>query len=326
MFTRRDLLRGGALASAAPLSLGALHAQSDYPSGPIRAISMFAPGSGADTKIRYYANKLAEKTGKSVIVENKIGAMGNIATEFVARAKPDGHTIYIAPGSSMLAAAPQLFKKLSYDPINDFEHITTLNFSAFALCVAGNSPFHSVGDLVAHLKEKGEDAFYASNAPPSVVSAEIFKRKFGLKTNEVKYRTQNNLFPDMFEGRLAFTWLDFISVAAHRKAGRIRLLCMACADRLQSAPDVPGSKESGIDGLDIRNWWSVHVPAKTPKPVCDRLETLFNEISNEPDTLKWLDINGSDPLPGNSKMLRELLIKETENWAGYAKLANLDPG
>ena len=326
MITRRDLLGGGTLAaalSAAPLRA---MAQGDYPSGPVRAISMFAPGSGADTKIRYYANRLAEKTGKSVIVENRIGAMGNIATETVARARPDGYTIYIAPGSSMLAAAPQLFKKLSYDPINDFEHITTLNFSAFALCVDAASPFHSVADLVAHLKAKGEDAFYASNAPPSIVAAEIFKQKFGLKTNEVKYRTQNNLFPDMFAGRLAFTWLDFISVAAHRKAGRIRLLCMACANRLKSAPDVPGSRESGIDGLDIRNWWSVHVPAKTPKAVCDRLETLFNEISEEPETLKWLDVNGSDPLPGNSRMLRELLIQETKNWAGYAKIANLDPG
>ncbi len=324
MFTRRDLLRAGALASAAPLSIGPLRAQADYPSGPIKAIAMFAPGTGADAKVRFYAHKLGEKTGKSVIVENRIGAMGNIATETVVRSKPDGYTIYIAPGSSMLAAAPQLFKKLSYDPVNDFEHITTLNYSAFALCVAANAPFETVGQLAAHLKQKGQEAFYASSAPPSVVAAEIFKQKFGLSTTEVKYRTQQNLYSDMFEGRIAFTWLDFISVAAHRKAGRLRLLCMACADRLKSAPDIPGAKEAGIDDLNIRNWWSVHVPAKTPKAVCDRLEALFNEIAVEPDTLKWLEINGSDPMPGNSKMLRELLIRETQDWAGYAKLAKLE--
>lgn len=324
MIDRRSVIMGGASLAAGVLTPRAAAAQSDYPTGPMRAVAMFAPGTGADAKVRFYAHKLAEKTGRSVIVENRVGAMGNIATESVARAKPDGYTIYIAPGSSMLAAAPQLFKKLSYDPINDFEHITTLNFSAFALCVAADSPFQTVEQLVAHLKAKGQDAFYASNAPPSVVAAEIFKQKLGLKTTEVKYRTQHNLYPDMFEGRIAFTWLDFISVAAHRKAGRLRLLCMACAERLKSAPDIPGAREAGIEGLNIRNWWSVHVPAKTPKAVCDKLETLFNEIAVEPDTLKWLDLNGSDPMPGNSKMLRELLVQETKDWAGYAKLANLE--
>lgn len=324
MLNRRAVLRAGAALAASPLVGQNALAQTDFPNGPIRAIAMFAPGSGADAKIRFYANKLSEKTGKSVIVDSKIGAMGNIATETVVRAKPDGYTIYIAPGSSMLAAAPQLFKKLSYDPINDFEHITTLNFSAFALCVAADSPFRTIDDLVKHLREKGEDAFYASNAPPSIVAAEIFKQQFGLKTNEVKYRTQTNLFPDLFQGRIAFTWLDFISVAGHRSAGRIRLLGMACAERLKSAPDVPGSRELGLQGLDIRNWWSVHVPAKTPQAVCEKLESLFNEIAIDPDTLKWLAASGSDPMPGNSKMLRELLVKETRDWERYAKLAKLE--
>src|SRR4029078_5599946 len=106
--------------------------------------------SGADTKVRFYSNKLSQLCGKPVIVENKPGALGNIATETVARAKPDGYTIYITPGSSTLAAAPSLFKKLGYDPINDFEHITTLSSSAFVLCVTGSSSFHTVPELTAY--------------------------------------------------------------------------------------------------------------------------------------------------------------------------------
>ncbi len=324
MFDRREVLRVGLWAAAAPALISPARAQSDYPSGPMKALAMFGPGSGADAKVRFYANKLSEKTGKAVIVENKIGAMGNIATETIARSKPDGYSIYIAPGSSMLAAAPQLFKKLSYDPINDFEHITTLNFSAFALCVAADSPFRTLDDLTAHLKQKGEGAFYGSGAPPSVVAAEIYKNNFGLKTVEVKYRVQNGMFNDLLSGQVAFTFIDFISVAAHRTSGKVRILCMACADRLKSAPDIMGAREAGISGLNIRNWWSVHVPAGTPKAICEKLEILFNEIAIEADTLKFLEVNGSDPMPGNSKMLRELLVQETKDWEGYAKLAKLE--
>ena len=324
MFTRRDVLGAGTFAAATPWLGHQAQSQSDYPAGSIKALAMFGPGSGADAKVRFYANKLSEKTGRTVIVENKIGAMGNIATETVARAKPDGYTIYIAPGSSMLAAAPQLFKKLTYDPIHDFEHITTLNFSAFALCVAADTPFKTLANLTAHLKQNGEAAFYGSGAPPSVAAAEIYKSVFGLKTVEVKYRVQNGMFNDLMSGQVAFTFIDFISVAAHRTAGKVRILCMACAESLKSAPDIMGAREAGINGLNIRNWWSVHVPAKTPKPICDRLETLFNEIAMEPDTLKFLELNSSDPMPGNSIMLRELLVQETKDWAGYAKLAKLE--
>ena len=190
MLNRREILRVGAAAAATPLLIRPALAQADYPAGPMRTIAMFAPGSGADVKVRFYSARLAEKTGRAVNVENRIGAMGNIATETVARAKPDGYTMYIAPGSSMLAAAPQLFKKLNYDPINDFEHITTLNFSAFALCVRADSPFKDVPSLTAYLREQGENAFYGSGAPPSVVASEIYKSKFGLKTTEVNTRSR----------------------------------------------------------------------------------------------------------------------------------------
>src|SRR5271165_6825925 len=210
MLTRRTLLRSTAAltASMVPLTTRAIADTDNYPAGPIKSICPFAPGSGADTKVRFYSNKLSQITGKPVIVENKPGALGNIATEAVARAKPDGYTIYIAPGSSTLAAAPSLFKKLGYDPINDFEHITTLSASAFALCVPSASPFKSVGELTAYLKDKGDAASYGSIAPPSLVSAEIYKTAFGLKTVEVKYKEQGPLLNDLFGGHLVFFFSD----------------------------------------------------------------------------------------------------------------------
>jgi tripartite-type tricarboxylate transporter receptor subunit TctC len=327
MLTRRRLLQSAAVAAASMTASSARAGgeADNYPSGPIKAICPFGPGSGADIKVRFYSNKLAQITGKPVIVENKPGALGNIATETVARAKPDGYTIYIAPGSSTLASAPSLFKKLGYDPINDFEHITTLSTSAFALVVPGTSPFKSVAELTAYLKEKGDAASYGSIAPPSLVSAEIYKTAFGLKTVEVKYKEQGPLLNDLFSGQLAFYFSDLTTIHGQLKSGRIRPLAVTSAKRLTSAPDIPGAQEAGIPGMDVITWWSVHVPAKTPKPICDKLEAWFNTIAVEPDVVAFNAAVASDVLPGNSQSLKALLLKQTEAWREYARLARLEP-
>jgi tripartite-type tricarboxylate transporter receptor subunit TctC len=327
MLTRRRLLQSAAVVAAgmaASSARGGSEAD-NYPSGPIKAICPFGPGSGADIKVRFYSNKLAQITGKPVIVENKPGALGNIATETVARAKPDGYTIYIAPGSSTLASAPSLFKKLGYDPINDFEHITTLSASAFALVVPGTAPFKNVAELTTYLKEKGDAASYGSIAPPSLVSAEIYTAAFGLKTVEVKYKEQGPLLNDLFSGQLAFYFSDLTTIHGQLKSGRIRPLAVTSAKRLTSAPDIPGAQEAGIPGMDVITWWSVHVPAKTPKPICDKLEAWFNTIAVEPDVVAFNAAVASDVLPGNSQSLKALLLKQTEAWREYARLARLEP-
>jgi tripartite-type tricarboxylate transporter receptor subunit TctC len=325
--TRRIFLRSAALAPAVATLWPEVGQPSEdaYPAGPVRSICPFAAGSGADIKVRFYSSKLSAVTGKPVIVENKPGALGNIATEMVARAKPDGYTIYIAPGSSTLASAPSLFKKLGYDPINDFEHITTLSASAFALCIPSTSPFKSVAELTAYLKDKGDAASYGSIAPPSLVSGEIYKAAFGLKTVEVKYKEQGPLLNDLFGGHLAFFFSDLTTINSQLKVGRIRPLAVTSAKRLTSAPDIPGAQEAGIPNMNVITWWSVHVPAKTPKPICDKLEAWFNAIAIEPDVVAFNAAVGSDVLAGNSESLKALLVKQTTEWREYARLAHIEP-
>jgi len=148
------------------------HAQSaDYPAAGryITAICMFAPGSGADIFVRFYARKLQELAGQTVVVENKAGMAGNIATEYVARSKPDGYTILIAPASSILVAGPFLFKKLNYDPIKDFASVTTLAKLPFVLVVAPDIGVNSVADLVARLKEKPDNGFYGAGSTVGLI-------------------------------------------------------------------------------------------------------------------------------------------------------------
>ncbi len=325
MITRRNLLAGsaGLLAAPAIIPASAL-AQSDYPSGQVKFYSMFPPGAGADTKIRFFAARFAAKTGATTVVESRPGAFGNIATEASARSKPDGHTIYICPSSSMLVANRYLFKKLNFDPINDFEHITTLHIFAFALIVKPDR-FKTLQELTAHLKQQGDKASYGTLAAPGFVASEIYKSKFGLKTVVVNYKDQGPLMNDLLAGTIDFTFIDPITVAGPLRDGRLKGLCMASAEPLENVPGIPGAREAGIPDLNIRNFWSVHVPAKTPKAICGRLETVFNEIAVEPETLKFNKDTGADLLKGNSKMLRELLETETRNWAHYVKIANIQP-
>ncbi len=323
---RREFATASLAAACLAAGPGGARAQdAGYPNGVIKAIAMFPPGSGADVKIRFYANKLAQKCGGTVLVENKTGAMGYIATEYVARAKPDGLTIYIAPGSSMFAAAPVLFKTLKFDPIADFEHLTTLNYSSFVLCVSSKSAIKTIPELTALMKQKGTKGSYGSIAPPSVAFGETYKSKFGLETVEVKYKDQGPLIADVINGVVDFTCIDIITVAGMIKDGQLRPLCMATANRLKSIPDIPGAAEAGIPGLDIKNWWSVSVPAHTPKAICAKLETWFNEMALEPDTLKFLFDNGSDPMPGDAASLKALLLEDTKNWREYARIAHIEP-
>ncbi len=296
-----------------------------YPEREIHSIGMFPAGSGADVMVRYFSNKLSELVGKPVIVENKAGAFGNIATSYVARSAPDGYTIYIAPGSSVLAAAPSLFRTLNYDPINDFEHITTLFKVSFIQIVDAKSPFKTVDDLTKLLKEKGDKASYGSVANTGLVASELYKKSAGLNTVEVKYKEVQGMLVDLLSNNIAFAHIDPTSVLGQLQDGSVRALSTSSVQRIKALPNVPGSAEAGIKDMDLVAWWSVHVPKGTPKEIVNQLEVWFNQIAVMDDVGKWLVNIGCDPYPGNSKLVHELLVKDTKAWAEYVKLANIPP-
>jgi tripartite-type tricarboxylate transporter receptor subunit TctC len=326
MLSRRGLLRAGALASVAmPYVSKAAFAQDAWPAREIHSICGFPPGSGADVFVRFYGKKLEDKLGKTIITENKAGAFGNIATEYVSKSKPDGYTLFIAPGSSFLAAAASLFRKLAYDPVTDFEHVTTLSKLPFILIVSGDSPYKTVADLTAHLKQQGDKASYGSAANTGIVSSELYKANFGLNTVEVKYKEAGGLLNDLWGNNIAFAHLDPVTSMAHLKTGKLRALATSSKERFKALPDIPSAGESGITNSDIIAWWSVHMPKGTPKPILDKLENWFNQIAVDDDTKKFLANLGSDPFPGNSQMLKELLVKDIAAWREYIKIAKIEP-
>ena len=323
MFNRRQFVQSAAATSALTPLVSTNAFAETYPDRDIHSICMFPAGSGADIVVRYFSNKLAEETNATVIVENKPGAFVNIATSYVARAPADGYTIYIAPGSSVLAAAPSLFKTLNYDPVNDFEHITTLLKVQFIQIVSGKSPYKTVADLTKALKEKGDKGSYGSIANTGLVSSEFYKKAFDLKTVEVKYKENAAMYVDLLSGAIDFAHIDPTSVLGQLQDGTFRALSTSSSQRVAALPDVPSAAEAGIKGLEIVAWWSLHVPKGTPKPVVDQLATWFNKITREDDVKKFLINLGLDPFPGDSNLVKELLAKDTKAWAEYVKLANI---
>ena len=298
----------------------------DYPNREIHSICMFPAGTGADIVVRYYSRKLQEVAGKPIIVENRVGAAGNIATEYVARSKPDGYTIFIAPASSIIPPARFLFKSLGYDPDKDLASVALLATLPFILFVAGDSPIKSVPELVEHLRKKGDQASYGSSTTVGQVCSEMFKAQFGLKTVEVKYRSGLDGLNELMKHQLDFYFTDPGTTKAMVADGRLRPLMVTTARRSTVMPDLPSAPEVGVKNLDLDSWWSVHVPAGTPAPLVQKLSAWFTQVAASDETKKFLtDTTNAEPLLGDGKAVDDLMAKDRVKWAEYVRVAKIEP-
>jgi tripartite-type tricarboxylate transporter receptor subunit TctC len=298
----------------------------DYPNREIHSICMFPAGTGADIFVRYYSRKLQDLAGKPVIVENRIGAAGNIATEYVARSKPDGYTIFIAPASSIIPPARFLFKQLGYDPDKDLASVALLATLPFILFVAGDSPIKSVPELVEHLRKKGDQASYGSSTTVGQVCSEMFKEQFGLKTMEVKYRSGLDGLNELIKHQLDFYFTDPGTTKGMVADGRLRPLMVTTAQRSAALPNLPSTRECGVNNLDLESWWSVHVPANTPAPIVQKLGGWFDQFAASDETKKFLsDTTSAVPLLGGPKAVDDLMAKDRIKWAEYVRIAKIVP-
>ena len=296
----------------------------EYPAREIRSICNFAPGSGADIIVRFYSDQLSKLARKPVIVENKPGAQGLVANDFVAKSRPDGYTILITPASSTLAAAPHIFKKLPFDPVKDFASVTTLLTLSFVLAVDPGKDLKSVQELVTHLKNKPGHGFYGTQSNSGQIAAELFKEKLELKTAYVPFKITGDAFANLLTGNIDFMSVDS-TWAATMHPSRVRILAVTSAKRNPSLPDVPTLEELGLKDFDVSPWFGVLVPAGTPRPVIDRLAGWFNEINADAETQQFLARQAAVAFPGTPESMAALLKSETERWGRYVKLAKIEP-
>jgi len=315
-------LATGALALLAVLGAGHEARAQEYPSQDIRLIVGFPPGSGADVFVRYFAEKLRPLAGRTVIVENKVGAASNIATEYVAKSKPDGHTLYPFAGTTV-AASMHLFKKPPVDVGKELRAVATTSNLAFVLTVGANSPHKTVAELTAAMKQKGSAANYAVAANPGRIMGAIYKAKMGLGATEVQYRAAPESLNEMENGRIDYGLHDPVFVLAQVRAGRLRPLAVSTAERLGAAPDIPTMTESGIP-MNLALWWGVMVPAATPDPIANKINGWFKEIVSSPETKKFLNDSGADPMIRTPEEAQRMLLTAIKEWGDYVRMAGIE--
>jgi tripartite-type tricarboxylate transporter receptor subunit TctC len=310
-----------ALLFAAGMS-GAAQAQT-YPSQDIRLVCAFPAGSGADVLVRYFAEKLRPIVNRTVIVENKAGAGGNIAAEYVSRAKPDGYTIFVHAATAV-AANMSLFRNPPVDVAKTIQVAGTINRQPFMLVVDAKSPYKTVADLTEAMKKKGEKATYATAAPTGRIMGEIYKNAAGLRAVEVNYKTAPDSLNELTSGKIDYGMHDPVFSLAQQREGRLRILAVSTGKRLEASAELPTMTEVGVP-MDLTGWWAAMVPTGTPQPVIDQIHKWFVQMVSTEETKKFLNSFGGDPNIMQPDEAQKLFLQDIKNWGDYVKMAKIEP-
>ena len=278
----------GFLLAAIGLALQLSPAQAQtYPTRQITLVVPYAAGGGLDLLARLLAQKLTERLGKPVVVENRPGGGTTIGAASVAKAAPDGYTIMLGT-SSAFAINVTLRKNLPYDPAKDFAPIILTSNAPFILLVNPDQPVHSVADLVKLAKEKPGKLSYGSAGPgsPQHLSMELLKSMTGINLVHVPYRGDAPALTDLVAGHIPTQFAEPTPVLALLREGKVRALGVSSATRLPPAADIPTLAESGVPGFDFVSWQMIVAPTGTPKPIIDRLHAEFKDIIKLPEIQK----------------------------------------
>jgi len=317
----RRRFNAGAAALLPAAAWGTARAQT-FPSQDLHFVCGFAAGSGADVIVRFFAEKIRQNAKRNGIVENRVGALGNIATEYTARSKPDGYTILVTGGSA-LAATQNMMKHPGFDVGEVLKPIGTINRQPVMIAVRKDAPWKDLKELAAAMKQKGDKASYATaNSSARVVGA-MFKQKAGLDALEVQYRTGADYLNDLAAGNVDYGIPDNVMAVAQEKAGRLRVLGVSTAQRMQAAPNYPTITEQGYD-VKLSGWFAAFVAAGTPAPIVAQLNQWLNEAVNSPEGKKFLNDFASDPWVHSPEEAEALFLQEIKAWAEYVTIAKIE--
>ena len=303
---------------------GSAAAQAPYPSRPVTMVVGFAPGGGTDTASRIIAKKLGENLGQSVLVENKAGAGGNIATDLVVRAVPDGYTILLASVGSM-AITPHLLPKPPYDPLRDLAPITMAVVFPNVLVVHPSVAANTLAEFVMLAKSKPGVINYGSSGIGNAghLAGELFRIVAGIDIVHVPYKGGGPATTDLLGGQIAAVFATPASVVGHIKAGRLRALATTGAQRSLAMPEVPTIAESGYPGYEATNWYAYVAPVKTPKEILVRLNQELVKVLAVPEVREQLLSHGLEPMPGTSEALAKYIEREYATWGRVVKEARI---
>ena len=299
-------------------------AQGAYPNKPIKLIVPFGPGSGTDVVARILSEEMQTELGQSIVVENKPGANGTIASDFVAKSAPDGYTLVMG-GSSTHSSAPSLFKALPYDPERDFTMLANIVETQFYLVVRAESSAQSLKDLAAILQSKGEKGTFGFGSATSQIGGASLMKRLGLFATPVPYRSNPAAITDLIGGQFDFMFLDQITGMPHIKSGRIRALAIAAPHRAADLPQLPTLAEVGVPNFELYSWLGLMGPRGLPPAVADLLAAALTKIMNKPNLQQRLMNTGKPIAPVPRSTLPAYLRLQRESWASKIKDAGIQP-
>lgn len=319
-------LRQSAIAAlAGVLLLTSSPVRAEYPDRPIKVMLGFAAGSGADILARWYADKLREISGATVIVENKPGASGNLAVDAGAKAKPDGYTLLMA-STATTAGNTAIYKNVPFDVTRDIVPVTTLNENGFALCINPNAtPAQNLAELTPILKAKNGKATYGWATTVGLAGSVIYARGAGIEMTPVAYKVTPSAVSDLAAGQLDFVFADVPFSVGQERQGRVKILAVTTAQRAPGLPDVPTMDELGYRTSDTTPLWSMWAPAGTPAETVAKLEKWLNQVVELPTTRAFLEPQGASPVKGSAAFLKKRLLEAITSWNTVAEVAKIDP-
>jgi len=324
MFLR--ILLASLLSTVLALSAGEALAQ-QWPSRSIRFVVPLPPGGSPDYLSRLLAERLQPALGQPFVVENKPGAAGNIARDFVAKAPADGYTILMSESAHVLSAA--VGAKLPYDPIKDFEPISLAATIPFGLTVNTSMPVTSLKEFIEYTKKSPKPLTYgtAGIGSPHHFAVELLRSMTGINVVHVPYKGSAGIIPALLSGEIDFTIAAENSLLPHYKSGKLRPIAIAASTRTAILPDVPTIAEAGpLPGYAVNVWLGVMAPAGTPRPIVDRLNAEINKVVRDPQIVKErMNTVGLEAVGSTPEQLLEVMKTELAKYTKLARDANIQP-
>jgi tripartite-type tricarboxylate transporter receptor subunit TctC len=302
--------------------VGPAHAQTDYPNRPIRMIVGFGAGGGNDIFARLVAAKASEILGQSVVVENKPGAGGRLAAEYVANQPADGYTLLIGASGAMSIAAA-IYPDLKYRPTETFTPLAEIGSFPLVLVVGTDNAAKNVQDLIAQAKQHPEKANYPSTSPAFTIAMEQLKLKSGMPGVMIPYKSSNEMILSVMEGQAMMAIVDPPPAVPQVKAGKVKALAVTGAVRSAELPDTSSMAESGYPGVDVQLWSGIFAPAAVPAPIIAALEKALNSAIRDPNVSDKLNAMAVMPGGGVPSDFKRMIEADIVKFTGIVKAANL---
>ncbi len=299
------------------------HAQTVFPTKPVRIVVPYAPGGGTDIISRQIAQKLGEAWGQNVFVENRPGANGITGTDLVLKSAPDGHNLVVVVAAHVINSSLQT--KMPYDPVADVAPVTLIARSPWVIVSIPTLPAKTLGEFVAYAKANPGKLRFGSSEPSSRLAGEQFKQLAGINLEHIPYKGGSQIMTDMLGGQIETGFTSTLTVLQHYKSGKLKVLAVAGKARHASMPDVPTAIEAGYPEYETYAWYGMYAPKGTPREIVARIQQEIARVVKRPDTEERLGQFGAEPIASTPEDFAAFTKAESEKFARLIKAAGIQP-